>query len=138
MEYSDFETKLRRKDPDAVRMLVRAHGAEMLARARSVSGAGRRSVRRTVTRAVRDTLARLDAEPDGFTGAQALIDALDAALLAGAKRVRARRQRTVFALLCLAAAGALWMNAGILMSMGWLPYADIGYTWFNETFFTLF
>lgn len=43
-----------------------------------------------------------------------------------------------FVLLLLCAIVALWLLYGILASMGWLPYADIGYTWFNRTVYQIF
>ena len=41
-------------------------------------------------------------------------------------------------LLALCAALCLWVLCGILMSMGWMPYADLGYTWFNRNLFRIF
>lgn len=32
----------------------------------------------------------------------------------------------------------LWVVGGVGMAMRWFPYYDLGYTWFNQTFFNLF
>ncbi|HOS19475.1 MAG TPA: hypothetical protein PK438_09305 [Clostridia bacterium] len=52
-----------------------------------------------------------------------------------AKRAIIGFQMTLLVLLAIA---ALWLMCGILMSMKWMPYADLGYTWFNRTFFEVF
>ena len=31
-----------------------------------------------------------------------------------------------------------WAIVGILMDIGWIPYLDLGYSWFNETIYPLF
>ena len=31
-----------------------------------------------------------------------------------------------------------WAIVGILMDIGWIPYMDLGYSWFNETIYPLF
>jgi hypothetical protein len=55
---------------------------------------------------------------------------------------RRRRKKTrlmlAFILLLPCAVAALWLFYGIIASMGWLPYADLGYTWFNRTVFQIF
>lgn len=139
MKYADFIIKLRQKDPDAVRMLVAAHGKEMLSRAKkSLAGHDKRAARRAVTRAVQDAIAHLDDASKLPCDEKALFETLDDALDTRTKHMRAARENVIFALLCIPAACALWINVGILMSMRLLPYADIGYTWFNHTFFVLF
>ncbi|HWQ58293.1 MAG TPA: hypothetical protein VN540_04665 [Clostridia bacterium] len=40
--------------------------------------------------------------------------------------------------LIILAIAALWLMCGILMSMGWMPYVDLGYTWFNRTVLEVF
>ena len=32
----------------------------------------------------------------------------------------------------------LWVVAGVAMTMKWIPYYDLGYSWFNTHIFQLF
>lgn len=41
----------------------------------------------------------------------------------------------LLALLCLL---LLWALAGMMMSLGWIPRLDLGYSWFDQTVFCLF
>lgn len=41
----------------------------------------------------------------------------------------------LLALLCLL---LLWALAGMMMSLGWIPRLDLGYSWFDQTVFFLF
>ena len=51
---------------------------------------------------------------------------------------RALNSTVAIVLLSLCVLAVLWLIAGILMSMGWLPALDLGYGWFNEALFPLF
>lgn len=55
-----------------------------------------------------------------------------------AKRKRGASRFFGFVLLTLVCLVLLWVVAGVGMSMKWLPYYDLGYTWFNLHVFRLF
>ena len=42
------------------------------------------------------------------------------------------------ALIVLLLIGLLWIAVGIMMNLGWLPAADLGYQWFDSHLFPLF
>ncbi len=61
-------------------------------------------------------------------------------LFDGARRKRKSGGGRVASVLLLTVVCALlvWVVAGVAMTMKWIPYYDFGYSWFNQTFFTLF
>ena len=58
------------------------------------------------------------------------------------KKVLPLHKRRSRALLCLLFTALclllLWALAGMMMSLGWIPRLDLGYSWFDQTVFCLF
>lgn len=65
--------------------------------------------------------------------------AIAPAAAASASRPQRRGGRAVgFLLIALLFLLLLWVLSGMMMSLGWIPRLDLGYTWFDRTVFCLF
>lgn len=159
---------IRDNDEDAVRELIRSRGAEVLAHALALADGNKSVARALSAEAFRNAVGHLRAFPEEKIDEAALSRRIDAELVEAARRKTGetvsrivesaerepprvpdagrarpgRRPRAAQALmtllLALCALLALWLLSGILMSMRYLPYIDLGYTWFNRTVFVLF
>lgn len=96
--------------------------AELFEAVRSMEG---KSVSEILSHAGGQTLSN---KPEGDTRSKS----------AAKRKGKKARSAVTFVLLILCIAAALWLLYGILASMGWLPYADLGYTWFNRTVYLVF